>query len=63
MAWQCAQTTLQVKWSSICNELHIDETPHFNYLIDSRLLTRQGQMFVNMARGESKVNYLSRQFK
>ena len=32
---------LQVKWSSICNELHIDETPHFNYLIDSRLFTRQ----------------------
>ena len=27
MAWQSAQTTLQVKWSSICNELHIDETP------------------------------------
>ena len=28
MAWQSAQTTLQVKWSSICNELHIDGTPH-----------------------------------
>ena len=28
MAWQSAQTTLQVKWSSICNELHINETPH-----------------------------------
>ena len=28
MAWQYAQTTLQVKWSSIFNELHIDETPH-----------------------------------
>ena len=27
MAWQSAQATLQVKWSSICNELHIDETP------------------------------------
>ena len=27
MAWQGAQTKLQVKWSSICNELHIDETP------------------------------------
>ena len=22
------QTILQIKWSSICNELHIDETPH-----------------------------------
>ena len=29
---------LQVKWISICNELHIDETPHYNYLIDSRYL-------------------------
>ena len=27
MAWQRAQEKLQVKWSSICNELHIDETP------------------------------------
>ena len=28
MAWQSAQTILQIKWSSICNKLHIDETPH-----------------------------------
>ena len=30
MAWhgKVQQTILQVKWSSICNELHIDETPH-----------------------------------
>ena len=28
MAWQSAQAKLQVKWNSICNELHIDETPH-----------------------------------
>ena len=28
MAWQSAQATLQVKWSSICNEFHIDGTPH-----------------------------------
>ena len=29
-AWhgKVQQTTLQNKWSSICNELHIDETPH-----------------------------------
>ena len=29
-AWhgKVQQTTLQIKWSSICNELHIDETPH-----------------------------------
>ena len=30
MAKQSAQTILQIKWSSICNELHIDETPHSN---------------------------------
>ena len=28
MAWQNAQTILQIKWSSTCNELHIDEKPH-----------------------------------
>ena len=30
MAWhgKVQQTILQVKWSSICNELRIDETPH-----------------------------------
>ena len=33
--------TLHIKWSSICNELHIDETPHMNYLVHSRLFTRQ----------------------
>ena len=29
-AWhgKVQQTILQVKWSSICNELHIDKTPH-----------------------------------
>ena len=29
-AWngKVRQTILQVKWSSICNELHIEETPH-----------------------------------
>ena len=27
MIWQNARTILQIKWSSICNELHIDETP------------------------------------
>ena len=28
MAWQSAQTKVQVKWSSIFNGLHIDGTPH-----------------------------------
>ena len=41
MAWQGAQAKLQVKWSSICNELHIDETPHISYLAHSRLGTQQ----------------------
>ena len=29
-AWhgKMQQTILQIKWSSICNELHIDKTPH-----------------------------------
>ena len=35
------QTILQVTWSSICNELHIDETPHLSYLVRSRLGTQQ----------------------
>ena len=39
--WQSAQTKLQVKWSSIYNELHIDETPHSSYLVPSRLGTQQ----------------------
>ena len=41
MAWQSAQATLQIKWSSICNELHIDETPQSSYLIRSRLGTQK----------------------
>ena len=38
-AWhgKVQQTTLQIKWSSICNELHIDKTPHPSYLVRSRL--------------------------
>ena len=42
-AWhgKVQQTILQVKWSSICNELHIDETPHSSYLVRSRLGTQQ----------------------
>ena len=38
-AWhgKVQQTILQMKWSSICNELHIDETPHLSYLVRSRL--------------------------
>ena len=42
-AWhgKVQQTILQVKWSSICNELHIDKTPHLSYLVRSRLGTQQ----------------------
>ena len=41
MAWQSAQAILQIKWSSICNKLHIDETPHSSYLVRSRLGAQQ----------------------
>ena len=53
-AWhgKVQQTILQVKWSSICNELHIDETPHINYLVDSRYLQDKIKCF-SMARGEA----------
>ena len=53
MAWQGAQTILQVNRSSICNELHIDETPYFIYLVDSRYFQDKIKCF-NMARGEAK---------
>ena len=33
MAWQSAQTILQIKWSSTCTELHVEETPHSSYLV------------------------------
>ena len=38
-AWhkKVQQTILQIKWSSIWNELHIDETPHSSDLVRSRL--------------------------
>ena len=54
-AWhgKVKQTTLQFKWSSICNELHIAETPHSSYLVHSRLGTQQYLMLLNMARGEA----------
>ena len=61
MAWQSAQTILQIKWGSICNELHIDGTPHSSYLVRSRLCTQQYLMLINMERGETQQNYLSRQ--
>ena len=61
-AWhvKVQQTILQIKWSSICNELHIDETPH-------QLFSSLSFMYptilnvVSMARGEAQQNYLSRQ--
>ena len=52
MAWQSAQAILQIKWSSICNELHIDETPHQLF---SSLPVRYSTMLnvVKHARGEA----------
>ena len=60
MAWQSAQAKLQVRWSSIWNELHIDETPHDLF---SSLPVRDSTMLnvVKHARGEAYENYLSRQ--
>ena len=60
MAWQSAQTTLQIKWSLICNELHIDGIPRdlfssLSFMYPTRLNV------VSMARGEAKENYLSSQ--
>ena len=61
-AWhgKVQQTTLQIKWSSICNELHIDEKPHelfssLSFMYPTRLNV------VSMARGEANENYLSSQ--
>ena len=60
MAWQGAQTKLQIKWSSICNELHIDETPHDLFSSLSVMyptilnVTKHGK-------GEAYENYLARQ--
>ena len=51
MAWQTAQTKLQVKWSPICNKLHIDGTPH--QLFSSLPVSIQEYMLVNMERGEA----------
>ena len=60
MAWQSAQTKLQIKWSSICNELHIDETPQ-------QLFSSLSFMYptilnvIKHGKGESYENYLVRQ--
>ena len=58
-----AQTKLQVKWSSICNELHIDETPHFNYLNDSRYLQDKTKCWLTWQEVKHKETTLFRQFK
>ena len=54
-AWhgKVQQTILQIKWSSICNDLHIDGTPHQLF---SSLLFRNTTILnvvINMARGET----------
>ena len=55
MAWQSAQTILQIKWSSKCNELHIDETPHDLF---SSILFMYPTILnvVSMERGEAQQN-------
>ena len=61
-AWhgKVQQTTLQIKWSSICNELHIDETPHDSFSSLSVMYPTILNV-VSKARGEAKENYLSSQ--
>ena len=53
-AWhgKVQQTILQIKWSSICNELHIDETPHSSYLVCSRL----GTTILNVVKQQVKMH-------
>ena len=55
------QTTLQIKWSSICNELHIDRTPHQLF---SSLPVRYSKI-LNVVKHGNRVkhmkNYLFRQ--
>ena len=63
MAWQSAQTKLQVKWRSICNELHIDETPHYNYLVDSRYLQDKIKSLLTWQEVKHKETTLFRHFK
>ena len=54
---------LQVKWSSICNELHIDETPHFIYLVDSHYLQDKIKLFLTWQEVKLKETTLFRHFK
>ena len=53
-AWhgKVQQTILQVKWSSICNELHIDGSPHQLFSSLSFMLPNNIKG-CNMARGET----------
>ena len=52
-AWhgKVQQTMLQVKRSSICNELHIDETPHQIFSSLPFKLLNKIKCGLNMARG------------
>ena len=58
MAGQSAQTTLQIKWSSISNEMHIDGTPQQSFSSISFMYPTILNV-VSMERGEANENYLS----
>ena len=60
MARQYAKTILQIKWSSICNELHIDETPHSNIKL-ALIMNSTSLNVLNMEEVKpEKMNYLDK---
>ena len=60
MAWQYAQTTLQVNGAQYTTSCILTKH-HNNYLVRSSLGTQQYLMLINMARGEARANHLFRQ--
>ena len=54
MAWQSAQAILQIKWSSICNELHIDETPRHVIQFDLVYVLNNIKCWLTWQEGEAK---------
>ena len=64
-AWhdKVQQTTLQVKWSSICNELHIDGTPHQLFSSISFIVLNNIKCWLAWHGVKHKRNYLTKQFQ
>ena len=55
-AWhgKVQQTILQVKWSSICNELHIGETPHLIIKLTPVYVLNNIKCWLTWQEGEAK---------